>query len=340
MITRIRLFVLIARPSLVVIFCLFAAVGVAQGGAPQDPARLVSCLVPVIGFVVFSVVVNDIADRAIDEINLPGNRRRPLVAGTTTDRDFQVLGATGAVVAIVGSALLGVTALGLMIGGLCLSASYSLRPVRLADRGAIASLLLPAGYVAVPYFLGVLSVRTAIGISDLAVGGAIYLGFIGRILLKDFRDVRGDALLGKRTFLVRHGRRWTCVFSAGCWIAGSLVVVTVRQTDLVLAAAYWCQVGFALLLLIRLAIETSARRDEWLISALAILGRGLVLTLLVHYAVVDARWPRSTSALLIVAIAVLAVGQASVIANHGPARRRSTCVESEVRDLLTSAVVR
>jgi len=34
-----------------------------------------------------------------------------------------------------------------------------LRPVRLADRGALAALVLPAGYVAVPYLVGIFAVR-------------------------------------------------------------------------------------------------------------------------------------------------------------------------------------
>jgi hypothetical protein len=46
--------------------------------------------------------------------------------------------------------------------------------------------------------------------------GGLYVGFIGRIMLKDFPDVRGDALFGERTFLVRHGWRATCATTPGC----------------------------------------------------------------------------------------------------------------------------
>ena len=56
---------------------------------------------------------------------------------------------------------------------------------------------------------------------DLALLAALYVGFVGRIVLKDFRDVVGDRLFGKRTFLVRHGRRTTCVLSAACWVGGT-----------------------------------------------------------------------------------------------------------------------
>lgn len=40
------------------------------------------------GFLLFSVALNDLADEAIDRVNLPGDRRRPLVAGTATRREL------------------------------------------------------------------------------------------------------------------------------------------------------------------------------------------------------------------------------------------------------------
>src|SRR5438067_396267 len=126
--------------------------------------------------------------------------------------------------------------------------AYSLRPIRVADRGAVASLLLPAGYVGVPYLVGIFSVRDRVTAGDFVLLGGLYVGFIGRILLKDFRDVRGDALFGKRTFLVRHGRGRTCAFSAVCWITGSLAVAGAHQSDHTLAAVWAGLVAVALVL--------------------------------------------------------------------------------------------
>ena len=73
----------------------------------------------------------------------------------------------------------------------------------------------PACYVAVPFLVGSFSVRATIGWQQLGLLAGLYLGFVGRIVLKDFRDLKGDALVGKRTFLVRHGRRPPS-FSAPC----------------------------------------------------------------------------------------------------------------------------
>ena len=63
---------------------------------------------------------------------------------------------------------------------------------------------------------------------DLLLLAGLYAGFVGRILLKDFRDVRGDALFGKRTFLVRHGRGATCTLSAIFMTLGVSVLPFVR----------------------------------------------------------------------------------------------------------------
>lgn len=113
-----------------------------------------------------------------------------------------------------------------------------LRPVRLADRGALAALVLPAGYVAVPYLVGIFAVRGSPRPADLLLLAGLYLGFIGRILVKDFRDVRGDALFGKRTFLVRHGRRRTCQFSACCWLVDTgAILAAARQPTVALGSA-------------------------------------------------------------------------------------------------------
>ena len=97
-------------------------------------------------------------------------------------------------------------------------------------------MLLPLGYVAVPYLLGIFAVRSTITPNDLLLLGGLYAGFIGRIVLKDFRDVRGDALFGKRTFLVRHGRRATCIFSAAFLVLGVGVLPFVRDLTVAMTA--------------------------------------------------------------------------------------------------------
>ncbi len=312
-----RLLMLLARPVVVLLLGLFAAVGLAQGGQPNDSVLLAKTLVVVIAFLLFAVAVNDLADEAIDRVNLPGDPRRPLVSGSGTRREMIVVAVTSAVVSLGASFALHWPAPLIVGSGLVLALAYSVRPVRLSDRGALTSLLLPAGYVAVPYLSGLLAARGSIGRTDLLLMGGLYAGFIGRIVLKDFRDVRGDTLFGKRTFLVRHGRGSTCVTSAVFWVVGASALFAVRDLTPALVAGYAFFVAATLALLRALSRSTSARRDESLVTAVAIVGRGMLVMLFAHFAVVDARWTPVSASALLGAITLLFVGSAFRMARVG-----------------------
>lgn len=320
MISRTLLIVRIARPAVVVLLGLFTATGLAQAGRDEDHLLLARALVVVFGFLVFSVACNDIADASIDRVNLPGDPGRPLVAGTAHRRDMALIGITAGVLALVASLTLHWPAAVVTLVGLTVSAGYSLRPVRLSARGVVAPLVLPACYVAVPYLVGIFAVRDSLRRGDLLLLAGLYVGFIGRIVLKDFRDVRGDEMFGKRTFLVRHGRRWTCAFSAVCWTAGTIMLVAaVRHPTVHLAAVNAVYLAAALLLLRALSAERGARRDENLIAAIAIVGRGIVLCVLAHLALTNAHWPTAWYAGVMIALTACAVSQAAVMARRGPA---------------------
>ena len=228
MTTQLRLLLLLARPAVLYLLGLYAAIGAESvGGA--DRVGMAQCVATVIGFVLFSVALNDLADERIDRVNLNGDRRRPLVRGTAARTDMTVVAAVSGALAIAGAAtMLSVWALVVTIAGMAVSAAYSLEPIRIAGRGMVAPLVLPACYVAVPYLLGIQVAGGHVTVRGLVLMAGLYLGFIGRILLKDFRDVRGDRLFGKRTFLVRHGRVITCRVAFLAWTTGTVVVAATR----------------------------------------------------------------------------------------------------------------
>lgn len=321
LVERIRLLISLVRPPVAMLLGLFACAAMAEAGGPPDRASLAAVLVAVIGFLVAAVVVNDLADAEIDRVNLQGAGGRPLVEGRADRGEMVTIAITGAVASLTAAATLGRAATIVVIGGLLLAMAYSVRPVRLADRGALASMLLPAGYVAVPFLLGLAAVDAPLTWRPAAVLGALYLGFIGRILLKDFRDVRGDALFGKRTFLVRHGRRATCALSACFWVAGTLVLPAVRDVSLGMVMAHLAMTATVVVLLGSLAGSSSPRTDEAIVAAIAIVGRGAVATLIAHWSAVDAGWSGQWSGLLCVALAVLTLGQANTMARFGPQSR-------------------
>ena len=320
MIWRLRLMLTVARPAVLVLLAVFTAIGLAQAGRGGDPVLLGRALVVVVGFLMFSVACNDLADVDIDRVNLPGDRRRPLVAGTAGRRDLVVLAVTGAVLALVTAVTLHPAAVAVTLPGLVLSAAYSLRPLRLSGRGVVASLALPACYVAVPYLVGVIAGRGTVRPGDLSLLAGLYVAFIGRILLKDFRDVHGDALFGKRTFLVRYGRRWTCGLSACCWAAGTVTLLAAAPHPTpALYAGYAVCLAIALGLLRALASNPPVRHEEAIISATAIVGRGMMLALLVHLTMMAAWGPLwIIHGILLGLLFTLTVGQATLMLVRGP----------------------
>jgi 4-hydroxybenzoate polyprenyltransferase len=322
MIRRLRLVLIVARPPVALLLGLYAAIGLAQAGHGEDRLLLLRVLVVVCCLLLFSVACNDIADQEIDRVNLAGNRGRPLVTGAGGPAELVVIGSVAAMIALVVAATLGWWVTGVAAAGLLLSACYSLRPVRVADRGVAASLLLPACYVAVPYLVGYLATGVAVRPSTPALLAGLYIGFIGRILLKDFRDVRGDALFGKRTFLVRHGRRWTCGFSAVCLtVGGAVLLLAVPAPTPALVAGYVLGVAAVLVSLRMLAADPGHRREEALIAAIAIVGRGMLLLVLAHLAMTHAGWPPAGYDAVLAGLVLITAGQAVSMARHGPHTR-------------------
>lgn len=322
MIRRLRLILLMVRPAVAWLFAVYAAIGLATTGHGEDRWLLLRVLVVVLGFLMFSVACNDLADERIDAVNLAGDRHRPLVTGTGARLEMLIIGLAGAALAIGVAASLGWPVLVTLLAGLALSAGYSVPPVRVADRGVFASLLLPACYVAAPFLVGHFSAAPGLTSRDLLLLAGLYLTFIGRILLKDFRDVRGDALFGKRTFLVRHGRRWTCGFSAMCLVAGcAILLVGIPQPSTALVAAYAVGTVVMVVALAVLSTDPGPRRDEAVIATIAIIGRGMLVLVFAHQQLLTAHWPGWAYNAIMAALILLTALQSYVMWHRGPITR-------------------
>lgn len=316
--TRVRLLVILTRPAVAFLFCVYVVIGLTKAGSTAIGLTAYRDLLVVLGFLIFSVAVNDLSDAPIDRQNLP-NSNRPLVTGRADAREMKVVAGVAAVVSLGVAALGGWPLLALAAGGLVLSSAYSLPPFRLAARGGVAALVLPGGYVAMPFLVGLMSVHTNVSLNDALLLAGLYVGFIGRILLKDFRDVRGDALFGKRTFLVRRGRRATCAVSAIFWTAGGalLVATTPHPTASYIATTSTGLVG-VLVLLRALANERTARRDEAIISGIAIIGRGILVLLVAQLSMTDKHWLPLPANAGLACIAIITAGAVRTMLVHGP----------------------
>ncbi len=297
------------RPPVAVVILLFAAIGTAQGGQGGGLHPLFT-VVPLIlaGWFVNATVLNDLGDEAVDRVNLPDARGRPLVSGDATRAELLAFGRVGATVSLVAALGVNWRVAVVVAGGLLLNVAYSVRPLRLCDRGLLAPLALPAGFVALPYLVGLLAVQSSVRGQDALLLAAMYVTFVGRIMLKDFRDVRGDAMFGKRTFLVRHGREATCRLSAALWTAGTAGLLLVLPPRPVLVAAIAVLLVCTLHGLRRLVATTGHVAEQVAIGAIAQTGRGTAIVVLAHLTMVAKGWGTTPQAVVVVVLTLLYAG--------------------------------
>jgi len=195
--------------------------------------------------------INDIADRKIDEVNHPHSPGRPLVSGKASLRDMWVVNIAASVLTLVIGGIMGAFVRPMMslpifghgappfwlqkimwtlhipyeigfgpiiilLAGLAVAYLYSMPPVKLSHRTLLAYPLLGLGYVVIPYLLGIVAADGRWGFEHWIIAPVLFVFFLGRIILKDFRDRKGDSLYGRPTFLLRFGKTATCFTSLVC----------------------------------------------------------------------------------------------------------------------------
>jgi 4-hydroxybenzoate polyprenyltransferase len=269
------------RYRVAVMIVLFMLLGAAwHRGLTAIDAPLILTILALASSYVSATSVNDISDREIDEINHPGDKGRPLVTGVARTTDLWVLFAVSSVLAVALGLATGPGAAGIMLLSVVIGALYSLPPAMLSYRTFLAPLTLAVAYVGIPYWAGVVVVGESLLTSDLPLMLSLYLLFAGRIILKDFRDREGDAAFGKPTFLLKYGKKATCLASLCALCAGDALLVASLADRWWLAALLQLYVVSIAIMLYRL-YGSSSRKDEQLsIGVGARMGNGLLVTLL------------------------------------------------------------
>ena len=210
-----------ARIKIVITCFAIALVGsVASGGIT---IKILIALFLVIAMNVHANSINDYADKDIDKINLKKASDRPLLTKDITLNQFWTIHFGSGVLALALSALYGFRGVVLMVAVLFIDYIYSLKPFRLTDKTLTSPILLALTYTYYSFSLGFWSTNNGRGYAWLLSSG-ICLGFIARLLLKDFRDVKGDKKYGKITFLIRYGAKLTCFASGTFWLLAMLVI--------------------------------------------------------------------------------------------------------------------
>lgn len=289
-------------------------VAIADAGTKTNPthysSRLLLVLITLAAWYILGTSINDLADEAIDQVNLKGNANRPLINGQASRRSLWLLAGGACLIAMGLAYSLGITSLLITIGAICLSYVYSMPPIQISHRGIVAPLVLPLGYVAYPFLLTLIANKASFNSSRFWLLTGLYISFIARIILKDFRDVKGDAKFGKRTFIVRHGPVATCIVSSICWIIGTSILA-VRFWSWPLLAILLLPFAAAILYCLRwLSQERRLKQQVQLVGLIGRLGNGaalLVLTAL-YYELEPTK--KTIYRILLIGIALLGVSSA------------------------------
>ena len=265
----------------IVITCLIVAI-LGSLSAGDVTLKTGFSLIVIVLLVIHGNSINDLADYDIDKINLKDAKDRPLVTKDITVRSLWILHVACGVLAIGLSLLYGTVAAAVTVAVILYNYAYSFRPFRITDRTILSPLTLAATYAYQPFTLGYAAVRQPPAYSWL-LATAIYFGFIARILLKDFRDVSGDARFGKQTFLIHYGASLTCAAS-GLFAIASFVLICLA-INFSVGAVVALLVGNIDVLwqLTKLARAKEIKQQLKLIKVIAAIGNTAILTVLVYY---------------------------------------------------------
>jgi 4-hydroxybenzoate polyprenyltransferase len=254
-------------------------VGSARAGHATDLRDNFFLALAIIAWALFAATVNDFGDRNTDRANLGHTTGRPIADGDLNHLAVSAVVVVSATVSVASAALLSPRTVIAVLCGIALAVAYSLPPFRLSSRGALTSALLPLIYVVVPYTAGRWAAGPGFDHTDMLLIVGLYVSFTGRLMLKDFRDQHGDALYGKRTFLVRYGRKRTCTTSAFLWVVGAATLL-IAQRSLRLTLMWLPLAALAVFYIVRIARDQWGGNDVYHIAIVAIAGRATLTMLL------------------------------------------------------------
>lgn len=258
----------------------FVFLGSAASG--DITAKTVFAIFVLIAWYIHAATTNDYADRHIDAINLKNASDRPLVSKDITYKQLWTIHTISGLIALALSTFYGLGAVILTSVMLVIDYLYSLKPFRISDRGAISQLLLAVAYVFYPISLGYWASGTPTPYPWLLSLG-LYLGFVARLFLKDFRDVQGDRKYGKMTFLLRHGSKVTCAVSGALSVISLLMTLYVTRFSFGLAVALVLGQTLATIGLYRLSKLTVIGTQVTEVNLIARTANVSAITILAYY---------------------------------------------------------
>lgn len=300
------------RLRTVLVMLTFAAIGYEA----TQPSKSISVYFVLVAIMVSTLYIcatcfNDIADEEIDKVNLPNDLSRPLVTTSTTSMQLKQLGITALLIAFMAAAIIQPAYLLFVVFGAILNVLYSIPPFKVSHRGIFASLWLSLSYVAIPFLAGGLLNGASMSRTSWYILTAMYSCFVGRILLKDFRDYDGDKKFGKLNFLVRHGAKLTCIVSGMAWLIGD-ILITVGLYGKFPTLIYLIQ-PFILIIFYELYMLANEKHYNLKLLEVSIIGRmgnAIALSLLTRLTLQVFNYPDAQNNLITISVGVFTAATA------------------------------
>jgi homogentisate phytyltransferase/homogentisate geranylgeranyltransferase len=198
-------------------------------------------------------IENDIADLEIDKYN---KRNLPLAKNEVTKQTLRITELILLVGLVFVVSLLGLAAGVLAFIYLILGHTYSNKPFSLKDRGWIGAILLGVCYGFLPLILATYLTETVEFSNILLLAASSLLVAIASVLLKDFKDEKGDKKYHKNTVLVTYGpnyikKSYTILLTAGYL----LLVLSYANINKYISVVILLNLAILLYCIVRLNIE-------------------------------------------------------------------------------------
>lgn len=180
----------------------FAVGGIlAFGAIPSLNLQLICGFVAVVGALLGTNLINQVADVDIDRINKP---HRPIPSGKLKAKNAVILTGVLYVVSLLGAAFVSIEMIGLTAIYIFLGAAYSLRPFRFKEKLILSNLSIAIWYNFVNFLIGWVVFRPLLE-APFALLTLLFLYDMIAINSKDYSDVEGDKRHGAKTLPVILG---------------------------------------------------------------------------------------------------------------------------------------
>lgn len=259
--TKIHFLAQSLRSSSVVLPWFIYCMVLLSHGTIQLGAYLIGLLLMIISYGIVTVQ-NDLSDLKIDIANQ--RKDIPLAQGVISKLNLQQL--------LFGLICLGfITALFINKDALLWLGIYTFLgwlysgPVRLKNHGLSAVTILGLCYGVLPWVLGYIAVGQLPTLWVIVMMFGAFLFSAGIISLKDFKDLKGDTLFGKKTLLVTWGQEAVHKFillftSIGYLLAAVAVYLAPGAADLLYITIIPMTINFMLLVTRKVLTDAKVRK--------------------------------------------------------------------------------